>query len=328
MKITERKLPFDSKRQIREFELTNGQITIVVHDFGARVHQIFTPDKNGKFENILLSRDHPETYSTDKGYYGLICGPVAGRIAGAKFDDIQLEANENRNLLHSGENAWERQFWKVDFLENGIKFHLSDEKSGFPGPIIAEVSYILDASNLTVKISALSAQDTLFNPAFHPYFNLTGDKISTENHVIQAPISKVVETDNENIPTGRLLDVSDSIYDLNESVSIHQILQNKSDGFDTCFVFDEHRPSNLTVIDEKSGRRLTCQTDRKAVVIYTATNPEQDSSINGSKMTANRGIAIEFQELPDAIHHKNFGNIRLPKHQKKTFKTIYAFDVI
>lgn len=328
MKVNERTLFFDKERKIREFELSTQQIKIVVHDFGARIHQIFTRDKNDEFENILLSRDEPETYRSDKGYYGLICGPVAGRIGQAKWDDIQLEPNENGNLLHSGKNSWSGQFWDVELLEDAIKLNLTDEDSGFPGPIHAEVIYRLEGANLSVEMSARSEADSLFNPAFHPYFNLTADKESIEKHLIQASVRRLVETDSENIPTGHLIDTENTVYDLSKTKSIKQILQEKPEGFDNCLVFDQNQPAKLTLVDEQSGRRMTCQTDRKAVVVYTATHPEQESSVNGSKMTANRGIAIEFQELPDAINHEDFGSIRLVKGENKRFKTIYSFDRI
>lgn len=330
--VVEKEIPLLSGKKLHEITLSNGILTIVVHDFGARLHKIFTPDRNGQFENILLSRDNPDTYEKDGGYYGLICGPVAGRIAGAAYDELKFEANEGRNLLHSGEKSWERQFWNYKTYQNehaiGIELTLTDTISGFPGPIQAKVRYELSENRLKVDLTGLSNSDTLFNPAWHPYFNLTADHENTLGHILNVPCDRVVEADDENIPTGKLLDVTNTPYDLRQDTTIEQIQEKLSVGFDNCFVFPEHlAEKNLTLSDRISGRKLTCVTDRQAVVIYTATNSEQNSTIAGRKMTSNRGIAIEFQELPDAVHHSEWKSIRLPAGEPRTFSTTYTFSV-
>lgn len=327
--VSERKLPVTSGRSISEIMLSNGHLTIVVHDFGARLHKLFAPDKYGNVENILLSKDNSDSYKNDRGYYGLICGPVAGRISGANYDKVVLKANEGKNLLHSGERGWERQFWSYKIYETdksvGITLSLIDKSSGFPGPIEATVTYELEGNTLSVKMAGYSDKDTVFNPAFHPYFNLSADKETTLNHELQANVNRYAEADSENIPTGQLLPVEGTVYNLKKSVSISQILEKQSTGFDNCFVFDEKLPSNLILVDPNSGRQMICTTDRQAVVVYTATNPEQDSIINGKKMAPNRGIAIEFQELPDMVHHPEWGSIVLKAGQKKEFVSSYTF---
>ncbi|MCL2113552.1 MAG: galactose mutarotase [Streptococcaceae bacterium] len=330
--ISEKELPLLTGKSIHEITLSNGHLTIVIHDFGARIHQIFAPDKYGTFENILLSKDNSETYIHDGGYYGVICGPVAGRIAGASYGEIKLDANEGKNTLHSGSKGWERQFWDYEVFKEkekiGIKLTLKDEQSGFPGNISVSVIYELEGSCLTVKMTGTSEKDTVFNPAFHPYFNLTADKESTLEHILQTTTTKVVEVDEENIPTGNLVPVGETVYDLRKPVSIRSILEKNPQGFDHCFVFPEQDTKKaLNLFEKKSGRRLTCITDRQAVVIYTATNPEQESTVSGKKMTPNRGLAIEFQELPDIVHHPEWGTIELRAGEEKTFISTYTFSV-
>ncbi|GAB2025796.1 galactose mutarotase [Lactovum odontotermitis] len=330
--ISETQLPFNTERSIQQITLSNGRLTIVVHDFGARLHQLFAPDRNGNFENILLSKNDSESYIYDNGYYGAICGPVAGRIAGAAYDSIRLEANEGQNLLHSGSQGWERQFWSYETFQTeqsvGITLTLTDKISGFPGPIEASVTYELVDDRLSVEMTGLSATDSLFNPALHPYFNLSADHETTLNHEIQVSANRVAETNDENIPTGRLLPVDGSVYDLQKSIKISKILEEKADGFDDCFVFPEDSEENeLILYEPKSGRKLIGRTDRKSVVIYTATNPETKSLVNDRKMSANRGIAIEFQELPDSVHHPDWPSTRILAGEKKKFRSDYRFTV-
>lgn len=329
--ISEKTLPFDADRAISQITLSNGQLTIVVHDYGARIHQIYTPDRYGTFDNILLSKNNSETYANDEGYYGVICGPVAGRIAGATYGSISLEANEGKNNLHSGSYGWERQFWSYEiFEEEALKIVLSleDKKSGIPGPICAQVTYELNGSSLKVTISAESPKATIFNPAWHPYFNLSGDKATIKNHYLQMTTNQVVEVDEENIPTGKLLDVRGTVYDFQKGVQLGEVLENHPQGFDNCFLFNAMSNQRMLNLSEPvSGRQLTCVTDRQAVVIYTATNPETLSVVNGRKMASNRGIAIEFQELPDLVHHPEWGRIALKSGERKSFSTLYTFSV-
>ncbi|MCT0027117.1 aldose epimerase family protein [Lactococcus lactis] len=308
--ISKESLPFRADKSISQITLSNERLTIVVHAYGARVHQLLTPDKNGTFENILLSKNDSETYTNDGGYYGVICGPVAGRISGATYDSVSLEANEGKNNLHSGSHGWERQFWSYETFETasslGIKLSLRDEESGFPGQIQAEVTYKLTDNKLEVTISGLSVTDTVFNPAWHPYFNLSAELSTTHEHFIQA-------------------NVDDSSYSIKESVSIKKLLKDNPEGLDDCFVFNPKGDKSLMLYDPLSGWKLVAQTDRQAVVIYTATNPEIESMINGRPMSKNRGIAIEFQEIPDLVHHPEWGTIELKAGQKKTFITEYLF---
>ncbi|CAM3042601.1 galactose mutarotase [Lactococcus hircilactis] len=329
--IQEKEIILASGRAIKVITLSNGQLTIVVHNFGARLHQLYAPDKNGTFENILLSKDNSDSYENDNGYYGVICGPVAGRIANASFGEVTLVANEGRNTLHSGPNGWEYQIWDYNTSVNekgpAITLRLKDTFSEFPGEIEVEVTYQLSGSTLIVEMAGQSNQDTVFNPAFHPYFNLTADHSDTLNHVLYTTADQLVETNKENIPTGRLINVDDTIYNLKESVIIKDIISEIPQGFDDCFVFpnDESKKS-LTLLDPKSGRKLKCETDRQAVVIYTATNPEK-SLVNGKMMSPNRGIAIEFQELPDLVHHSEWGSIELKKGIKKKYRSKYHFSL-
>lgn len=330
--ISKNTLPFNADRSISQITLSNGRLTIVVHDFGARVHQIFAPDKHGTFENILLSKDNSKTYLNDNGYYGLICGPVAGRISGATYGSVSLEANEGRNTLHSGSHGWERQFWNYETFQDeksvGITLSLTDTLSGFPGSIDATVTYKLTDNRLDVLMTGFSRADTLFNPAWHPYFNLSADHSTTKNHQIQVNTDFVVDTNSENIPTGRLLSVDDTYYDLRESVLISDILEKNPSGFDDCFIFPKAATEKKLVLYEPlSGRKLIATTDRQAVVIYTATHPERESLINGRPMSENRGIAIEFQEIPDLVHHPEWGNINLAAGQKESFKSSFLFVV-
>ncbi len=41
--------------EIKKITLKNDYLEVVLLNYGARLHQIFAPDKEGKSENVLLS---------------------------------------------------------------------------------------------------------------------------------------------------------------------------------------------------------------------------------------------------------------------------------
>ena len=69
--------------EIKKVTLKNDYLEVVLLNYGARLHQIFAPDKEGKSENVLLSYDRFEDVLTDKSFFGATVGPVAGRIRDA-----------------------------------------------------------------------------------------------------------------------------------------------------------------------------------------------------------------------------------------------------
>ena len=40
------------------------------------------------------------------------------------------------------------------------------------------------------------------------------------------------------------------------------------------------------------------------------------------------GVALEAQQLPDAINHENFGDVVLKRNEKKTYHISFAFEKI
>lgn len=77
--------------EIKKITLKNDYLEVVLLNYGARLHQIFAPDKEGKSENILLSYDRFEDVLTDKSFFGATVGPVAGRIRDASWGEHRLE---------------------------------------------------------------------------------------------------------------------------------------------------------------------------------------------------------------------------------------------
>lgn len=82
---------------LKQITLKNDELTVVLLNYGARLHQILAPDKNGHLENVLLSYDSLEDVLKDQSYFGATIGPVAGRIKNGSWADHQLEKKRRKS---------------------------------------------------------------------------------------------------------------------------------------------------------------------------------------------------------------------------------------
>jgi aldose 1-epimerase len=314
--------------------LDNGQIRMQTTNIGARIEQLFVPDKFGELENVILGVDYFEDYPEDICFMGATVGPVAGRIGGGVIDDVVIEPNENGNVLHGGKNGWSNQVWEGNSFSTsegvGVSYSLHDTTSGFPGPIDVVVTYELIGKTLKHTVRVKSEEDTYVNPTNHAYFNLSGDNKKTiRNQILQVKSSKRMELDYQSIPTGNLLDNVDTPYDFTSPVKIGTQLSKIAGGIDDVFVLDTNSMQpKLSMIDVESGRKMDIETDRECFVIYTATNTFMHKSVNGAPMCSERGLAIEPQDLSNKDNLEGFGSTKLSEGNVSEFVTSYKFSTI
>ncbi|MDR3253775.1 MAG: hypothetical protein LBT07_02275 [Endomicrobium sp.] len=93
----------------------------------------------------------------------------------------------------------------------------------------------------------------------------------------------------------------------------------KGAGLDTPFCLNSSVAAILKNADKT--RSITITTDRNAIVVYTSNYFDNKQIINGICSKPYIGIALEAQTLPDAIHHKDFGDVVM-RSKIKEYKTI------
>ena len=94
-------------KDVELFTLKNTSgFTVKITNYGGIVTSILAPDKNGKFDNVVLGYEHLEGYLKDTPYFGAIVGRYANRIAKGKFTldgkEYTLAVNNGPNHLHGG----------------------------------------------------------------------------------------------------------------------------------------------------------------------------------------------------------------------------------
>lgn len=320
-------------KNMSKITLQNGDITASFLNFGARMYELFTPDKHGLSENILLTLDDPESILNDSAFFGATVGPVAGRIKNAQWQHVTLNRNNGNHHIHGGNNGWSQHYWDYQLFKTsttiGVLFHLTDYLSGYPGPISVTNCYELSPNSLSMTTVCRTKELTIVNPTNHSYFNLSGNgKRDITSHQLVVAADSILELDSEKIPTGKHLNVSGTPFDFNKPKCLNDVLDLLPTGLDDTFIFHpQAKKKQLRLTDPLSGRQLTVASNRQSVVLFSTTGFDADFKVNGKTMHTNYGLAIEPQEPPDIINHPDWGSIELSPNQTKRFNTTYQFSV-
>ncbi|MGB3161129.1 aldose epimerase family protein [Carnobacterium sp.] len=334
MELTKRHYGWIDNQEVVEYHLSNSQGAVFkCLNYGAIVSGILVPDKDGHVENVVLGFDTLADYMDYPAYFGAIVGRVAGRIKRGQWLDYKLTLNEKTNHIHGGENTFSQVVWQTKLIKNqtdslGIQFthHSPAGENGYPGNLAITVTYLWTNENTWImNIEAKTDRQTLFNPTNHSYFNLSGNaKRTILDHQLQICSNVYTEIAEDKCPTGQLLPVQNTAYDFRKPVLMKDAIKKYPNGYDTAFKLANGK---VRMNELKSGRSLEIQTTREAVVVFSTTGMDEEYVINGRKMCSHLGIALETQELPDAVHHNQFQSIVLEPNQLHTSQTVYQFLV-
>ncbi|MCK4639108.1 MAG: galactose mutarotase, partial [Bacteroidales bacterium] len=196
-------------------ENKNGLIAKITN-YGAIVASLIVPDKNGKFDDIVLGFDSLQDYLDGHPYFGAIVGRYGNRIAKGRFtlDGVEytLATNNDENHLHGGIKGFDKAVWDAEEFESnesvGLIFsYISpDGEEGYPGNLLVKVTYTLTNNNeLKIDYEAETDKATPVNITHHGYFNLAGaGKKDILDHKLKIDADKYTVVDETLIPTGEL----------------------------------------------------------------------------------------------------------------------------
>ena len=321
---------------------TNG-MKLELTNYGGIITSVFVPDKDGNMTDVVLGYDNLQQYVDPNPSMGAIIGRFANRIRNGKFTieekEYQVTIDKKGHALHGG-GEFEKAVWDSEVITNelgdAIKLSYSskDGQHGFPGNVKAVVTYTLTNDNaIHVKFEAETDKATHINMTQHSYFNLNGAKELIYDHLISIAAKEYTELDEDAVPTGKILPLDGTPWDLYESTrigdKIHDVPLN---GYHHCYVLDKS-PKALKkvvkVVEPISGRMLEVSTTQPGVVVY-ASNVLSNTMIGkyGIKYQPHAAFCIETQHYPDTPNHTNFPSTLLLSNEKYEELAIYDFGIV
>ena len=346
MAVTKREFGKNSKgEQAYFYEISNAAgMKAVVTDFGATLHSLYVPDKNGNFRDVVWGYDTVQEYEFDNGpYFGATVGRIANRVGGAVVTidgvDYHMDVNERTNCLHSGPNGYHVRIWDAEVQENAVKFYIlsPDGDQGLPGNFGLSVTYTVTEENgLKITYDGISDKDTYVSMTNHTYFNLNGEASdSILEHEMMVNADAYTRVNTEMISTGEIMDVTGTAMDFRMPKTIGRDICNDEEplniggGYDHNFVLNAHKSEEAVVVlaSKESGIVMEVFTDYPGIQIYSG-NFLCDKPGKRGRIYPNRsGVALETQQFPDAMHHENFPSPLLKAGDKFHTETGYKFSV-
>ena len=320
-----------------------GDYSIQVLTYGGILRSFCVPAAEGS-RDIVLGCETLEEYEAQDRYFGALIGRVANRIGGACFDlngkHYPLAANNGPNCLHGGLRGFDRAVWEAREEDGSLvlTLHSPDGEEGFPGALEVQVTYSLtEDGTLTLDYQARSDQDTLCNLTNHSYFNLLGHAHgSLGDQKIQILADAITEMDENSTPTGTILPVEGTPFDLREPVEIGKglamdhIQLKMGNGYDHNFVL-HHQPKGPMKLAARAtggGLCLECRTTQPGIQFYTANFLEGDAGKGGACYGFRSAYCLETQIWPDAIHHSNFPSVVLRGGENYHHTTTYRVTAL
>lgn len=329
-----------------------GGVKMEVTDWGGRVVRLYTPDRDGKLEDITIGFDSPAGYEQTDRYFGALIGRVGNRIAAGKFSldgkDYTLALNnapgDIKCNLHGGDRGWDSHLWKTTPFENGddvglvFEFTSPDGDEGFPGTVNVKVVYTLTKDNVwRIDYEAVTDKATPINLTQHLYFNFKGEGGGTiRDHLLEIASDVTTPVDAGLIPYGTLAAVAGTPFDFTKPTPIGLHIDDDNEqlkfgkGYDHNWVL-RNQSGKLafaaSLQDPANGRYLEVWTCEPAIQIYTGNWIENWPAKGGDVLQPNCGIAMETQHSPDSINQKNFPSVVLRPGEVYKTTTEYRFGV-
>jgi len=343
------------------FTMTNANgIEVRAITYGGIILSIKTPDRDGRWDDIVLGFDSLEPYEAGSPYFGSIIGRYGNRIAGGRFtldgETFALATNNGPNHLHGGDIGFDKVVWRGEPFERedavGVVFTYSspDGEEGYPGTLNVRVTYTLtDADELIFDYHATTDRATPVNLTQHSYFNLAGAAADNVlGHELTIDASRFTPVDSTLIPTGELVRVEGTPFDFRTARSIgaridvdDPQLQNGL-GYDHNFVLDAdpNVTSGLTenigvglhraafVLEPVTGRTLEIHTEEPGIQFYSGNFLDGTISGKAGRVYAHRsGFCLETQHFPDSPNQPAFPSTILRPGEEYNTRTVLIFGV-
>ena len=336
-------------KQVKFFTLKNPSGMIAqITNYGGKVVSLWTPDRSGNFEDVVLGHANIEDYLTSKEkYFGALIGRYGNRIANGKFTldgkEYTLDKNNGDNHLHGGNIGYDSVVWdakQIDGQTLELHYISKDGEGNYPGTLNIKVVYKLtDANELKIEYWATTDKPTVINLTHHSFFNLKGAGNGTINdHLLQINAAYYTPVDKGLIPTGKITTVQNTPFNFQKITVIGERLNTTNQqleygrGYDHNFVLNQSLTGlnyAAKVIEPVSGRVMEVYTNEPGLQFYGGNF--LDGTVKGKNGKAYKyrtAFCLESQHFPDSPNQDSFPTTRLDPNKKYYSICIYKFSVL
>lgn len=317
-------------QQVDVIRLQNGILSCEIITFGAALRTLVVQGKDGPVD-VVLGYDDLDSYVNLGGHLGATVGRHANRIAYGKFtlDGVEYQVNVHKppHHIHGGKVNFSHLPWRIKAAsEDALTLVMDspDGDEGFPGHLVAEVTYRLVGSALELHYRAVTDKPTLCNLTNHSYFNLAGHASGPVlDQELQMSCARYTPADSTNIPTGELAPVVGTPMDFSTLHPIGDHLHDDFDQLNWCGGYDQNyvidgalnpdgtpAPQALRSValarSEKTGITMECLSTLPGVQLYTANGLKPVTGKGGALYGPYHAFCLETQFFPDAINHSQF----------------------
>ena len=355
--VTQAKTPFKKEafgkladgRAVDIYTLTNRNgVEVRITNYGAAVVSLKVPDRDGKFQDVVLGYDSLDGYLANAPYIGVVVGRYANRIAKGRFSlngvEYKLAVNNGENHLHGGIVGFDKVLWNPSPAKamNRSALRLSyvsaDGEEGYPGKLSASVVYTLTNLNeLRVDYSATTSKDTVVNLTQHSYFNLAGQgNGDILDHQLMINADSFTPIDAGSIPTGEIRKVKGTPFDFTTPMRIGERINNSDEqlgfgkGYDHNFVLNGKNGTlrrAARASDPASGRVMEVWTTEPGVQLYTGNFLDGKIGKDGKAYNFRTGFCLETQHFPDSPNQPKFPTTVLRRGARYGTTTVFKFSV-
>jgi aldose 1-epimerase len=341
---------FEGKK-VNIYTLKNtNQVEIKITNYGGIVTSIRLPDKNGKFDDVVLGYNNLQDYINNNPYFGCIVGRYGNRIGKAKFtlegEEFTLAKNDGENNLHGGFRGFDKVLWDAepvtgkDSQSLKLEYMSKDGEEGFPGNLKVTVTYTLTNDNsFRIDYSATTDKTTVVNLTNHTYWNFAGEGSGDIlKHELILDADSFTPVDQGLITTGEIRSVENTPMDFRNPTAIGDRIEADYEqlkfgrGYDHNWVLntkEDDKPSPAaTVYEPDSGRFMEVFTTEPGIQFYSGNF--LDGSITGKSGKAygfRNGFCLETQHFPDSPNKPEFPSVVLRPGETYKTTTIHKFSV-
>ena len=319
-------------------------MSVDITNYGAKIIRLMVPDKNSKFDDVVLSFDTLEEVMEKEIYFGAICGRFANRIKDGKFNidgvEYTLPINNGTNSLHGGIHGFNEKVWTVKSVAQQqlvLELFSPDGEEGYPGNLTVTATYMLsDENEVKIHYEATTDIPTVIGLTNHSYFNLKGAGNGTiKGHVLQINADFYTVLDESFAPSGEIRPVKGTAFDFNKPTVVGERIDDEAFvpgwGIDNNWCLRKEQMGDLvlaaTVYEPETGRKMETFTTKPGMQVYTANWVENVTGKEGKIYDRQDAICLEAQGFPNSPNVAHFPSPVLRPGEKYDEWCIYKFSV-